>query len=76
MRRVQVVVTCLSIDEKMTLIFRHYAASLALGVSIFLAGPVAATRISWSKENGFIINAEYEEKKNLILALLYLDQII
>ncbi|MDD3491626.1 MAG: polyribonucleotide nucleotidyltransferase [Candidatus Pacebacteria bacterium] len=64
-REVQVVVTCLSIDEKNDPdILGIIAASLALGVSnIPWQGPVAATRISWSKENGFIINAEYEERE-------------
>ncbi|MFA5360800.1 MAG: polyribonucleotide nucleotidyltransferase, partial [Candidatus Paceibacterota bacterium] len=63
-REVQVVVTCLSIDEKNDPdILGIIAASLALGVSnIPWQGPVAAVRISWSEEKGFLINPEYEER--------------
>lgn len=63
-REVQVVVTCLSIDEKNDPdILGIIAASLALGVSnIPWQGPVAAVRISWSEEKGFLVNPEYEER--------------
>ena len=64
-REVQVVVTCLSIDEKNDPdILGIIAASLALGVSnIPWSGPVAAVRISWSKEKGFIVSPEYKERE-------------
>lgn len=63
-REVQVIITCLSIDEKNDPdILGIIAASLALGVSnIPWQGPVSATRVSWSKEKGFLLNPEYQER--------------
>lgn len=64
-REVQVVVTCLSIDEENDPdVLGIIAASLALGVSnIPWQGPVAAVRVSWSQEKGFIINPIYQERE-------------
>ncbi|MDD5760828.1 MAG: polyribonucleotide nucleotidyltransferase [Candidatus Pacebacteria bacterium] len=63
-RETQVVVTCLSIDEKNDPdILGIIAASLALGVSnIPWQGPVAAIRVSWSPQKGFLVNPEYQER--------------
>lgn len=66
-RDVQVVVTCLSIDEENDPdILGIIAASLALGVSdIPFNGPVSAFRLGWSEETGFIINPTYSQRENL-----------
>ena len=66
-RDVQVVVTCLSIDEENDPdILGIMAASLALGVSdIPFNGPVSAIRVGWSEEDGFIINPSYQKRESL-----------
>ena len=66
-RDVQVVVTCLSIDEKNDPdVLSIIAASLALSVSdIPFNGPVSALRVGWSKEKGFVLNPWYEEREVL-----------
>ena len=66
-RDVQVVITCLSIDEKNDPdVLSIIATSLALGTSdIPWNGPVAAIRIGWSKEKGLIIDPSYEERESL-----------
>ncbi len=71
-REVQVVVTCLSIDEENDPdILGIIAASLALGVSdIPFNGPVSAFRIGWSEELGFIINPTYSQRENLKLEIV------
>jgi len=68
-RDVQLVITCLSIDEENDPdILGVIAASLALGTSnIPWQGPVAALRISWSEKTGFIIDPTYEERKEALL---------
>jgi len=68
-REIQVVITCLSIDEENDPdILSIIAASLALGVSnIPWQGPVAAARISWSEEKGFLVNPNYQEKEKASL---------
>ncbi len=68
-RDVQLVITCLSIDEENDPdILGIIAASLALGTSnIPWQGPVAALRISWSEKAGFIIDSTYEERKEASL---------
>lgn len=70
-RDVQVVVTCLSIDEENDPdILGIIAASVALGVSdIPFDGPVSALRIGWSQDKGFIINPTYSERQELALDL-------
>ncbi|MGB9763290.1 MAG: polyribonucleotide nucleotidyltransferase [Minisyncoccia bacterium] len=71
-RDVQVVVTCLSIDEENDPdILGIIASSIALGVSdIPFDGPVSAVRIGWSEEKGFIINPTYNERQALLLNLI------
>lgn len=71
-RDVQVVVTCLSIDEDNDPdILGIIAASLALGISdIPWDGPVAAVRIGWSETKGFIINPTYKEREELLLSIV------
>ena len=71
-REVQVVITCLSIDEENDPdVLSIIAASLALGVSnIPWQGPVAATRVSWLKEKGFLINPGYQEREEASLNLV------
>lgn len=71
-RDVQVVTTCLSIDEKHDPdILGILSASLALGVSdISWQGPVAAVRVGWSEKTGFLINPAYEERKDLTLDMI------
>jgi len=68
-RDVQLVITCLSIDEENDPdILGIIAASLALGTSnIPWQGPVAALRISWSEKTEFIIDPTYEERKEASL---------
>ena len=68
-RDVQLVITCLSIDEENDPdILGIIAASLALGTSnIPWQGPVAALRISWAENTGFIIDPTYEERKEASL---------
>lgn len=71
-RDVQVVVTCLSIDEKNDPdILGIIAASLALGTSnIPWQGPVAALRIAWSEKTGFLINPTYAEREEAVLNMV------
>jgi polyribonucleotide nucleotidyltransferase len=71
-RDVQVVATCLSIDEEHDPdILAIISASMALGVSdIPFGGPVSAVRIGWSEASGFLINPTYEERKNLKLDMV------
>ena len=66
-RDVQIVVTCLSIDDKHDPdVLSIIAASLALGTSdIPWDGPVAAVRIGWSPEKELVINPSYEERETL-----------
>jgi len=68
-REVQLVITCLSIDEDNDPdILGIIAASLALGTSnIPWQGPVAALRISWAEKTGFIINPTYKEREEALL---------
>ncbi|HZJ42055.1 MAG TPA: polyribonucleotide nucleotidyltransferase [Patescibacteria group bacterium] len=68
-RDVQLVITCLSIDEDNDPdILGIIAASLALGTSnIPWKGPVAALRISWSEEIGFIIDPTYKQREEALL---------
>jgi polyribonucleotide nucleotidyltransferase len=71
-RDVQVVVTCLSIDEENDPdVLSIMATSIALGTSdIPWAGPVSAIRIGWSEEKGFVINPTYSERQNLSLDMI------
>jgi len=71
-RDVQVVVTCLSIDEDNDPdILGIIGASLALGTSnILWQGPVAAIRICWSEETGFIINPTNSEREEALLNMI------
>jgi len=71
-RDVQVVATCLSIDEENDPdVLSIIATSLALGTSdIPWNGPVSAIRVGWSKEKGFIINPTYEEREALSLEII------
>jgi len=71
-RDVQVVATCLSIDEEHDPdVLGIISASLALGTSdIPWQGPVSAVRISWSEKTGFLVNPTYEERKDLILDMV------
>lgn len=71
-RDVQIVVTCLSIDDKHDPdIVSIIATSLALGVSdIPWNGPVSAVRIGWAKELGFLINPTYSQRENLSLEII------
>jgi len=68
-RDVQLVITCLSIDEDNGPdILGIIAASLALGTSnIPWQGPVAALRISWAEETGFIIDPTYKQREEALL---------
>jgi len=69
---IQIIVTCLSIDEKNDPdLPAILAASSALLISdIPWNGPVAATRVGWSKETGFVINPDYALRENLEMDLL------
>ncbi len=71
-RDVQVVATCLSIDEEHDPdVLGIISASLALGTSdIPWQGPVSAVRIGWSEKTGFLVNPTYEERKDLILDMV------
>ncbi|MCX6796040.1 MAG: polyribonucleotide nucleotidyltransferase, partial [Candidatus Falkowbacteria bacterium] len=71
-RDVQVVATCLSIDEEHDPdVLGIIATSLALGTSdIPWQGPVSAVRIGWSEETDFLVNPTYEERKDLILDMI------
>lgn len=68
-RDIQLVITCLSIDDQNDPdILGILAASLALMISdIPWDGPVAGIRIGWSQAAGFIINPTYQERENLDL---------
>jgi len=69
---IQIIVTCLSIDEKNDPdLPAILAASSALLISdIPWNGPVAAARVGWSKETGFVINPDYALRENLEMDLL------
>ncbi|MFA5392551.1 MAG: polyribonucleotide nucleotidyltransferase [Candidatus Paceibacterota bacterium] len=71
-RDVQVVATCLSIDEEHDPdVLGIIAASLALGTSdIPWQGPISAVRIGWSEKTGFLVDPTYEERKDLILDMI------
>jgi len=71
-RDVQVVATCLSIDEEHDPdVLGIISASLALGTSdIPWQGPISAVRIGWSEKTGFLVNPTYEERKDLILDMV------
>ena len=71
-RDVQVVATCLSIDEEHDPdVLGIISASLALGTSdIPWQGPVSAVRIGWSEKTGFLVNPTYNERKDLILDMV------
>ena len=71
-RDVQIVATCLSIDEENDPdILGIIAASLALGTSnIPWHGPVSAVRISWSEKTGFIINSTYKQREESLLNMV------
>jgi len=71
-RDVQVVVTCLSIDERNDPdVLSIIAASLALSVSdIPFNGPVSALRIGWSKDKGSVFNPSYEERESLEMEIV------
>jgi len=71
-RDVQVVATCLSIDEEHDPdVLGIISASLALSTSdIPWQGPVSAVRIGWSEKTGFLVNPTYEERKDLILDMV------
>jgi len=71
-RDVQVVATCLSIDEEHDPdVLGIISSSLALGTSdIPWQGPVSAVRIGWSEKTGFLVNPTYEERKDLVLDMV------
>ena len=71
-RDVQVVATCLSIDEEHDPdVLGIISASLALSTSdIPWQGPVSAVRIGWSEKTGFLVNPTYEERKDLVLDMV------
>jgi polyribonucleotide nucleotidyltransferase len=71
-RDVQVVATCLSIDEEHDPdVLGIIATSLALGTSdIPWQGPVSAVRIGWLEKTGFLVNPTYKERKDLILDMI------
>ncbi|MGE4554962.1 MAG: polyribonucleotide nucleotidyltransferase [Candidatus Paceibacterota bacterium] len=72
-RDVQVVASCLSIDEENDPdILAILGASLALSVSdIPFEGPVSAVRVGWSKEKGFLINPTYKEREECSLDVVF-----
>ena len=71
-RDVQVIATCLSIDEENDPdVLSIIASSLALATSdIPWQGPVSAVRIGWSQAKGFLINPTYAERQNLSLDMI------
>ena len=71
-RDVQVVATCLTIDEEHDPdVLGIISSSLALGTSdIPWQGPVSAVRIGWSEKTGFLVNPTYEERKDLVLDMV------
>lgn len=71
-REVQLVITCLSIDEENDPdILGIIAASAALATSdIPWNGPIAGIRIGWAENTGFIINPSYKEREGLALDLI------
>ena len=71
-RDVQVIATCLSIDEEHDPdVLGIISSSLALGTSdIPWQGPVSAVRIGWSEKTGFLVNPTYEERKDLVLDMV------
>ncbi len=72
-RDVQVVATCLSIDEENDPdILALLGASFALSISdIPFNGPVSAVRIGWSKEKGFLVNPTYKEREECSLDIVF-----
>ena len=72
-RDVQVVSSCLSIDEENDPdILAILGASLALSVSnIPFNGPISAVRVGWSKETGFLVNPTYKERENCLLDVVF-----
>ncbi len=71
-RDIQVIITCLSIDEANDPdVVGILAASLVLLTSnIPWNGPVSAIRIGWSKQDGFQINPNYIQRTTLDLDLM------
>jgi len=71
-RDVQVVSTCLSIDEENDPdVLGIIAASIALAVSdIPWQGPVSAVRLGWSEKTGFVVNPTYAERENFDLDII------
>ena len=71
-RDIQVIITCLSIDEANDPdVSSVLAASLVLLTSnVPWGGPVSAIRIGWSKEGGFKINPNYTDRLGLDLDLM------
>ncbi len=66
-RDIQIIVTCLSIDENNDPdVISVLASSLCLLTSnVPWSGPIAAVRIGWSNNNGFKINPTYSERESL-----------
>ena len=75
-RDVQLVSTCLSIDEDNDPdILALIGASLALSTSnIPFGGPLSAVRIGWSEETGFLINPTYQEREKCVLDVIFAGQ--
>ncbi|HOK34819.1 MAG TPA: polyribonucleotide nucleotidyltransferase, partial [Candidatus Paceibacterota bacterium] len=75
-RDVQLVSTCLSIDEDNDPdILALIGASLALSTSnIPFDGPLSAVRIGWSEETGFLINPTYQEREKCVLDVIFAGQ--
>ena len=71
-REVQVIVTCLSLDENNDPdILGILGASVALSVSnIPWNGPVAAVRIGYTAAGEFIVNPTSSERENLVLDMV------
>ena len=71
-REIQVVVTCLSIDEKNDPdVLGILSSSLSLLISdIGWDGPVAGVRVGWSEDKGFILNPDYQEREALALDIM------
>lgn len=71
-REVQIIVTCLSLDEENDPdILGILGASAALSISnIPWSGPVAAVRIGYTSEGEFIVNPAFSERDSLILDMV------
>ena len=71
-REVQIIVTCLSLDEENDPdILGILGASAALSISnIPWGGPVAAVRIGYTSEGEFIVNPAFAERDSLILDMV------